>query len=139
MADDRLNALIREPYEGEVSFFKENPETAGMMTEDGKIILNPFSPLSEEEKGSVVLNEASRLFMKQNPDYQPQFDLLPEQSAVFKGTPYENDPAAQKSTFAARVYSGDPSAVYPTKDQMMHTKRLHEGMEPWLNSLQGVR
>ena len=34
---------IREPFKGELDFFRKRPEVAGMATEDNKIIINPFN------------------------------------------------------------------------------------------------
>ena len=36
-------------YEGEDKYFKENPHVAGMAAEDDRIIMNPYSKLTERE------------------------------------------------------------------------------------------
>ena len=41
----------------------------------------------------------------------PDFKISPEQKKAFVGTPFEKDEEAMKQTIAAKVYSGDPSAL----------------------------
>ena len=113
-----LGYELREPFPGETKYFKENPKVTGMATEDGKITINPFADLSEEEKQSVIKNEATRLWIRDNkPDLN--FDLTPEQKKFFEGTEYgkpENSEHA-KATIVARIIAGDPSAGTPTQQQ----------------------
>ena len=104
-----LGYQIRQQlYPGENDYFKKNPTVAGMASESGHIILNPFSALGVN-RDAVARNEALRLHMRDN-SATPQFDLTPEQRASFQGTAYGNDDAALRQTLAARIYSGDPSA-----------------------------
>jgi len=107
---------IREVYPGEREYFKKNPEVAGMATEDGKIILNPNSKLTERERRAVAQNEAVRLYLQET-NANPNFQLTPEQKTSLKGTPYENDETAAKHTIIARIVSGDPSAKNVTQEQ----------------------
>jgi hypothetical protein len=107
---------IRDPYKSELNFFKGRPEVAGMATEDNKIILNPYSKLSKQEQQAVANNEAIRLFMKVA-KVSPEFELTPEQTKVFKGTEYEQNPVAARQTLLARILSGDPSAKDVTEEQ----------------------
>jgi hypothetical protein len=106
---------IRQPYESELRFFKERPEVAGMAAEDGKIVLNPFSSLSKEQKSAVALNEAYRLKMSEQ-GVKFGFDITPEQRKAFEGTEYAKDDDALRQTIVARVLSGDSSAK-ATKQQ----------------------
>lgn len=103
-------------FDGEDKFFKANPHVAGMAAEDGKVILNPYSLLADNEKKAVVLNESARQYMKAN-KFVPDFQVTPEQAAQFKGTAYETDPKAMAETIAARILSGDPSAGAATPEQ----------------------
>ncbi len=114
---------IRSPFKGELDFFRERPEVAGMATEDAKIILNPFSSLSDKEKRSVAINEAIRLYMKDN-EVQPDFELTDEQKKLFEGTEYAADEAAAKQSILARILSGDPSARNATLDQTLAAQKL---------------
>ncbi|NCC59111.1 MAG: hypothetical protein EOM17_16070, partial [Synergistales bacterium] len=58
-----------------------------MATEDGKIIINPYSNLSDAEKKAVAENEGLRLWMREN-NFVPDFVVTPEQREKFKGTEY---------------------------------------------------
>jgi hypothetical protein len=100
---------IRTPYDSELDFFKKNLNTTGMATEDGRIILNPFSDLDPASQKSVATNEAARLLMWEN-KIKPDFDVTEEQKNAFKGTAYEENEEALKETIVARAIAGDPSA-----------------------------
>jgi hypothetical protein len=118
---------MRSPYAGELQYFAKNPHVAGMATEDNRIILNPASGLSEQEKMAVAQNEALRLFMKQK-NFKPEFDLTDEQMKFFQGLKAdyakpENKLAAQH-TIISRIMSGDPSAGTPSPEQMKAVKQL---------------
>ena len=101
---------VRAPYPGEDTFFKGRPEVGGMAAEDGKITLNPYSKLSDDEKSSVAKNEAIRLWMR---DKKPNlsFPVSPKQKQAFANTEYGGDENALKQTIVARILSGDPSAL----------------------------
>lgn len=86
------------------------------MTEDNKVIINPYSNLTDNEKQAVIKNEKIRLNFKEN-NIVPDIDITEEQRALFKGTPYENNEDAMKQTIVARIMTGDPS-VNATEDQM---------------------
>lgn len=116
---------MRKPFPGELTFFKERPEVAGMATEDDKIILNPYSELTPVEKEAVARNEALRIYMKQN-NISPEFDLTKAQEKMFAGTEYEKDPIAAKQSILARILSGDPSAKDATLDQTLEAQKLQE-------------
>jgi hypothetical protein len=116
---------MRDPYEGELSFFKKRPEVAGMATEDNKIILNPYSKLSKDELQSVARNEALRLFMKTT-KMQPEFELTKEQQNFFKNTEYEKNPEAARQTILSRILTGDPSAKTATPEQLQAAQALAE-------------
>ena len=116
---------IRTPYKSELDFFKGRPEVAGMATEDNKIILNPFSSLSPQEKMAVAKNEALRIYMRLN-EITPTFDLTKDQKSMFIGTEYEKDPISAKQTILARILSGDPSAKDATLDQTLEAQKLQE-------------
>jgi hypothetical protein len=115
---------MRKPYEGELKFFRERPEVAGMAAEDNKIILNPFSSLSSKELKSVAQNEAIRLYLKKQA--APDFDLTPEQLKMFKGTEYEKNPVAAKQSILARILTNDPSAKNATLDQIMQSQMIRD-------------
>lgn len=95
-------------FPGEDTYFKANPHVGGMAAETGDIVLNPYSGPGVN-KGAVANNEALRLLMRDK-DVTPGFDLTDQQRGAFVGTEYEKDQPALKSSIAARIYSGDPSA-----------------------------
>jgi hypothetical protein len=115
---------IRKPFAGEDEFFKGRPEVGGMAAEDGKIVLNPYSPLKEQEKMQVAKNEAIRLWMRDNKTEIP-FNVTRDQSKAFSGTEYGSDPKALKETIVARVLTGDPSAM-ATPEQKSFANKLME-------------
>jgi hypothetical protein len=107
--DPLLGYKIRNSlYPGEDDFFKTNPNTTGMASESGEIVLNPYAP-PDVNKDAVARNEALRLFMRDR-KIKPTFAITDEQRKAFAGTPYEKDEDALRETIAARIYSGDPSA-----------------------------
>jgi hypothetical protein len=121
MADPRMiNALREDLYPGEDSYFKENPNVAGMASESGHVILNPYSG-PDVNQDAVYQNELARLYMRgQLPNVdqvRPAFDLTNEQMQSLPPE-YQSAPIQdQRETIAARIYSGDPSAGIPTGDQ----------------------
>ena len=116
-------AKERSPYQSELDYFKANPRVGGMAAEDGLIIINPYSALSDAEKNAVRLNEAARLYMRMNG--APGFALTDEQRQKLIGTGYENmDPGTQAATIAARIMSGDPSGGAPTPEQRAFVEAL---------------
>lgn len=92
-----------------------------MATDDGAVVLNPYSSLTAKELDAVALNEAARVVMSKRKDLCPEFQLTPEQGAAFaKYGPEE----AIRATVAARLLSGDPSALTPTPQQIAFVLRL---------------
>jgi len=115
-------------FPGEQTYFKENPNVAGMAAQDGKVILNPHSGNGPEEQASVYKNELSRLFMQER-DFSPGYDVTPQQRQFFAGTPYADNLPAMRETIAARLLSGDPSAGTPTGDQLAFSQALAKVLE----------
>lgn len=111
---------VREKlYPSEDTYFKSNPNVAGMASESGHIILNPYSS-KDINKDAVVKNEAYRLYMRDE-KINPSFKVTEDQKKFFKGSSYEKDEKALKQTIAARILSGDPS-VNPTREQLEWVK-----------------
>ena len=102
---------VRNPFPGEMDYFKNNAHVAGMAAEDGKITLNPYSMLNVEQRASVAKNEAIRLWMKDN-DFEPKFNVTPAQLNLFKGSDYSKPENVLhlKHTLISRYLTGDPSA-----------------------------
>jgi hypothetical protein len=117
---------VRDIDPGEDKFFKEHPNVTGMATEDNKIIINPYSTLSEKEKQLVMMNEAARVHMRRGMIEAPRYDLSPEQSKAFAN--YSKSLEDQRQTIAARILSGDPSALQPTPDQLEYVGKLRQFM-----------
>lgn len=114
--------LLRDPNESELSYFKQNPNVAGMATEDQKVIFNPFSNVHPKGSESIYKNEAARIFMRQG-KLRPSYALTKEQEERFKGY---GEPQDIKETIAARALSGDPSSGKLTKEQENFVKQLSE-------------
>lgn len=120
-------SLEREPYTSEVEFFKQNPITAGMATEDNRVIVNPYSNLSEIERKALIKNETSRVLMRNMPSNErPSFSITPEQRSAFKNYGSEQD---IRETIAARILTGDPSAGAATQEQMAFASSLEGKMQ----------
>lgn len=119
--------ILREPFEGELEYFKSNPTVSGMAAEDNKVILNPYSKLSKAEKDAVALNEYGRVIMRTNPQFAPNFKLTDEQVKFLGSNTYKDAPEQDRlATIAARLLSGDPSAGTPTIDQLKFVNSLQE-------------
>jgi hypothetical protein len=119
---------MRDPYESELKYFMQNPNVAGMATEDNKVILNRYSNLSADEYQAVAINESARVLMR-NPKYMPDFDLTTEQVRNLDTTDYRTASEQDRmATIAARILSGDPSGGTPTTAQMMFVKELREAL-----------
>ena len=115
----------REPWPAEIDFFRAHPNVAGMATEDGRVVLSPFSQLTDSQQAAVALNEAARVFMERE-SLIPCFDLTPAQAIAFANYgPIE----AQRATIAARLLSGDPSATSPTEQQIAFVRTLAKAMK----------
>jgi hypothetical protein len=110
-----LGYSLREPYSGEINYFKNNPTTAGMMTPDERVILNPYRNQYVNDD-SVVMNEAIRLALNSYP-VRPYFPVTKNQEKYFQATPYYDNPIALRHTIIARYLSGDPSSGEVTPEQ----------------------
>ena len=120
---------MREPFEGELAYFKQNPNVSGMATDDNKVILNPFSGLKDSEYQAVAINESSRILMRK-PQYRPDFDLTDEQVRFLDSTTYRNaSEDDRKATIAARLLSGDPSGGVPTSEQSVFVSDLKQALK----------
>lgn len=119
---------VRKPYLSEDTYFSGNRHVAGMAAEDGRIVLNPYSALNIDERNAVARNEAARLYMRER-NITPLFDVRPDQAAFFKGSAYENNPAAMRQTILARRISGDPSAGAPTEEQALWAAWMRRELE----------
>ena len=118
---------MREPYEGELTYFKKNPTVAGMATDDNKVIINPYTTLKPQEKQAVVYNESARIFMREK--MIPDFELTDEQVSFLDSSTYRNAPDVdRKATIAARILSGDPSAGVATSEQQVFVTDLKQKM-----------
>ncbi len=118
---------MRKPYPGEVKYFKDNPKVAGMATEDGKVILNPYTQLTPEEYQSVAMNESARLLIKKEDGLKPDFELTDQQLRFLDSSTYRNaSEEDRKATIAARILSGDPSGGIPTSEQQVYVETLKE-------------
>jgi len=123
----KIAELMREPDEGELDYFKSNPNVTGMAADDNRIILNPYSKLSKAQQDGVALNEYSRIIMRTNPQFAPNFVLSDEQTKFLDSNTYKDAPEQDRmATIAARLLSNDPSAGTPTIDQLKFVNKLQE-------------
>lgn len=109
--------MARQPSLSELQWFADNRKTGGMMTPDGRVILNPHSGLNQDQRTAVLYNEAARLRMLDN---RASFALTPQQQAAFADY---GSPQDQRDTIAARILSGDPSAGAATREQQSWVRR----------------
>lgn len=116
---------LRDPWPSEEEFLRSRPDVAGLASDDGAVVMNPYCLLSEAEMEAVALNEAARVVMSTRPDLRPDFALTPEQEAAFT---HYGPQEAVKATVAARILSGDPSSLIPTVEQMAFVQRLAREM-----------
>lgn len=122
-----VKGLMRNPQDDELDYFKKNPNVTGMATDDNRIILNPFSKLTDREKELVALNEAARIKMRTDANLAPTFDLTPAQAEFLNSNTYKQaSDQDRKATIAARILTGDPSAGTPTEEQNQFVDRLHK-------------
>jgi hypothetical protein len=81
---------------------------------------------------AVALNEAARVVMSRREHLRPEFQLTPEQGAAFAN--YGSGEAI-RATVAARLLSGDPSALTPTPEQIAFVVRLAGEMRVFADHL----
>jgi hypothetical protein len=117
--------IRQDLFPGEDDYFRKNPHVTGMAAEDDRIIMNPYSALNDDQKRSVMLNEAARVHMRRNFD-APRFSLTPAQTEKFKG--YSSNENDIRATIAARILSGDASAGDATPEQLDYVSRLRQFM-----------
>lgn len=119
MVSSHFGYQQREANQEESEWFEANANISGYASDDGYIVINPFSNLSKKELEGVCINEAIRLFMREH-EISPKIQLTQLQTDFFKGTAYEGMPDAAKQTIIARIISGDPSAL----DYTTHQKKV---------------
>ena len=118
--------LRQDLFPGEADYFRKNPHVAGMAAEDNRIIMNPYSKLTDAEKQAVMVNEAARVHMRMGNIEPPRFTLTPEQESAF--AQYSPNPVDRLSTVAARLLTKDPSALVPTPEQQEYVEKLRKFM-----------
>ena len=104
--------IERQPNISELHYFRNNLTVGGMATEDSKVIINPFSTLSDDEKNSVRINETVRIKLRKRPI--KNFPITPEQTESFKTYGSKQNII---DTIIGRIVSGDPSAGKITDEQ----------------------
>jgi hypothetical protein len=124
----------KELYPGEDAYFKANPKVGGMAAEDNKVIINPYSSLSDQEKNAVRTNETARLWMRNSEESErPHMRLKRSQKKAFStindGNPYSQNPQDIRETIIARVISGDASAGKTTRKQRKYAEKLKSKIE----------
>lgn len=112
--------IERSPYVSELQYFAQNPNVAGMKTEDQRVILRP--DLFGRSRDAVLKNEYARLLMQ---DYKPKSLLTDQQHGFFRGTPYQHDPDNAMRSVFARLLTGDPS-VRPSFQQDSELRRMKQ-------------
>ena len=116
----------RPLYFSEKQYFKKNPHVGGMAADDNAVIINPYSTLNDRERQAIVMNESARVHMRTGNIAPPTFDITPEQQTAFKS--YSSNLNDIKQTIAARVLSGDPSALNKTSAQIDYANQLKNYM-----------
>ena len=113
-AQSVLGKRVRPAYGSEKQFFMGNPGVGGYAAEDGQVVLNPYSQLSQPEQGAVAQNEAIRLWLR-NMASPPEMTLTQGQQQYLGG--YSPNNRDVQDTLIARILTGDPSAGDVTPDQ----------------------
>ena len=112
----------REPTKSARRYFRLHPQVAGMAAEDDRIVMNPYSKLSKDERAAVEKNEGARLQMRRMAKRdRPQYPLTRDQRERFADYGSKQD---QRETVMGRLHSGDPSAGRPSIDQLLYRARL---------------
>jgi len=125
--DSPFKVSTRSPTSSELDFFKRT-NVPGYAASDNKVVLNPNPPQGVNMQ-AVALNEAARIFMRQNKMFNPDFKLTAEQTKFLDSTSYKNaNSFERRATIAARILSGDPSAEKPTSAQIDFVDRLRGAM-----------
>jgi len=124
----------KELYPGEDAYFKAHPEVGGMAAEDNRVIINPYSSLSDQEKNAVRTNETARLWMRNSEESdRPNMRLKRLQKKAFStindGNAYSQNPQDIRETIIARVISGDASAGKTTRKQRKYAEKLKSKIE----------
>ena len=119
---------LREPWPSEDKFFRERPDVSGLAADDDSVVINPYAPLTEAQSSAVALNEAARVVIRR-PSTRPEFVLTDEQRVAFAAYGTIED---IRATIAARILSGDPTALTPTVEQIAFVCRLASemGLQP---------
>jgi hypothetical protein len=125
MIKSYLGYSLREPNQEEVLWFKENPSITGYASDDGCIVVNPYNTLNNDEIEWVCINEALRLFMRDQ-KIKPRIRLTKKQIKFFIGTAYEGNLVEAKQTIVARIITGDPSAQDITPTQRMAANKIYK-------------
>ena len=120
---------IREPYESENTYFKQNPNVTGMAADDNKIILNSFSGMNPKNQRSVAENEATRLYIRDK-GYKFDFPVPQVTQSPFKGSVYADPDNLHhlQSTIISRGVVGDKSAGEITPAQQEWVNRIKSEM-----------
>lgn len=127
----RKYPLLRDPYDSELDYFKNNNHVAGMATEDDKVIFNPYSEVIPNHSDSIYKNEASRIYMRQK-GMRPDYEITQDQAKRFTGY---GEPQDIKETIVGRGIAGDDSAGDLTDQQREFIKKLSNQMirDGWLD------
>jgi hypothetical protein len=125
MIQSYFGYFVRKANQEEVQWFKVNQNVSGYASDDGFIVISPFTKLCKKEIKSVCINEAIRLFMR---EYQinPKIKLTRMQTNFFKGTVYENNADEACQSIIARIISGDPSALDYTYPQRALANKIYK-------------
>jgi len=126
-------APTRDPHPSEVEWFRSNPTVGGYAAPDDKVVINPITALSPEEIQALIENESARIFMRQNYAARPTTQSFPlterQQRLPYPESAPPREPQhALRSTVAARMLSGDPSAGDATQAQGRFLEELRARM-----------
>lgn len=132
-AEKATGPLLRDPHDSELAFFEKNPGVGGYASPDGKIVMNPFSGHSPEERRAVMHNELYRLMTRDS--ILPRFtgELTPQQRKMLASNPFywKSDKQSQLDTIMGRLISGDPSAGAPSPEQEDYLRAVHPLFEQY--------
>ena len=142
-----LGFPIRQPSPDEEKFFRERSDVNDLpnfvgayAADDNSIVLNPFVEMNPGMRRGLLMNEATRLHLRETGAGELPFSLTPKQTEMFAGFPAgEKTLIDMQHSLVGRILSGDPNIPDVTPEQNMFaeeifqqlTKRFKQYQKTW--------
>ena len=129
-----LGFPIRRPSQDEEEFFRgrsdvnDLPNFVGAYAaDDNSIVLNPFVEMDPGMKRGLLMNEATRLHLRETEAGELPFSLTPKQEEMFGGFPVgEKTLMDMQHSLIGRILSGDPNLPEVTSEQNMFAEEVFQ-------------